>query len=113
MGMMPTTESDERIFAALADPTRRELLSKLAENSPLTATQLKQVFPISRQGIMKHLDLLAEAGLVQTYTQGREKRYLLAPERLHSVTTWIEAIDAVWEERLQRLKAFVESDEDL
>ena len=103
-------ESNERVFSALADTTRRRLLANLAESSPKTATQLAQEFPITRQGIMKHLNLLVEAGLVQSQTQGREKRYSFTPEPLQSVSEWIEAIEAKWDGRLQRLKVMVEEE---
>jgi DNA-binding transcriptional ArsR family regulator len=103
-------ESDAQVFSALADPTRRRLLLTLAEGSPKTATQLAQEFPITRQGIIKHLNLLAQAGLVQMQPIGREKRYSFRPEPLHSVSAWIEAIGAKWDERLQRLKELVEND---
>jgi len=104
-------ELEEAVFAALADPNRRKLLATLAEKSPRTATQLKEEFKITRQGIMKHLDLLAQAGLVQSQTQGREKRYWFTPEPLDNVSAWIQAIGAKWEERLYRLKDLVENAE--
>lgn len=107
------SEIEDRVFAALADSTRRQLLSTLAENSPQTATQLAQVFPISRQGIMKHLDLLVDAGLVETHTQGRARQYIITIEPLDNVNVWIASIGRRWEKRLQQLKALVESDEDL
>src|SRR5262245_15928697 len=104
-------ELEEAVFAALADPNRRKLLATLAENSPKTATQLKQEFKITRQGIMKHLDLLAQAGLVQSQTQGREKRYWFTPEPLDNVSAWIKTIGATWEKRLHRLKDLVENED--
>ena len=55
-------EIEDRVFTALADATRRRLLTRLAQSSPKMATQLAREFPISRQGIVKHLDLLAHAG---------------------------------------------------
>lgn len=103
-------ERDDPVFTALADSTRRQLLLTLAESSPKTATQLAQEFPITRQGITKHLSLLAKAGLVRAQPVGREKRYAFRPEPLHSVSAWIEAIGAKWDERLQRLKDLVEDD---
>lgn len=106
----PEAQRQDRVFAALADSTRRTLLTTLAEGTPKTATQLARDFPITRQGIIKHLDLLADAGLVQAKAQGREKRYSLSPEPLQSVSAWIEAIGAQWDERLLRLKNFVEND---
>jgi DNA-binding transcriptional ArsR family regulator len=108
---------DERVFAALADPTRRQLLTTLAENSPKTATQLAQEIQvhhqITRQGILKHLNLLADAGLVRAQPKGREKRYSLTPEPLDNISAWIDALGKKWDERLSRLKNLVESDETL
>ena len=75
-------EREQPIFAALADPMRRKLLVNLAQSSPKTATVLAQEYPITRQGILKHLDVLEHAGLVTVYQQGREKRYSLTPEPL-------------------------------
>jgi DNA-binding transcriptional ArsR family regulator len=107
------TDIEDRVFIALADSTRRQLLITLADSSPKTATQLAEQFPISRQGIMKHLDLLVDAGLVETYTQGRAKCFVVVLEPLKNVNTWIESIGKRWEDRLQQLKDLVESDEDL
>jgi predicted transcriptional regulator len=103
-------ESEDRVFTALADATRRRLLTTLARGSPKTATQLAREFPITRQGILKHLDLLARAGLVQTQTKGREKRYVFDPTSLQTASAWIETIGKQWDERLQRLKDLVEDD---
>jgi DNA-binding transcriptional ArsR family regulator len=100
------------IFSALADPVRRNLVANLAENSPRTATQLAQDYPITRQGILKHLQVLEAAGLVRAVQQGREKRYLLTPEPLMGLEEWVRAINAKWDARLTRLKAFVESEGD-
>lgn len=102
---------DAPIFPALADPLRRSLLLNLAEHSPRTATQLAEEYPYSRQNILKHLQILEEAGLVTVRQQGRDKQYSLHPEPLREVETWIKALSAKWDERLLRLKAFIESDE--
>ena len=102
---------DTPIFAALADPMRRSLLVNLAENSPRTATQLAREYPITRQGILKHLNVLEEAGLVAVYQQGREKRYVLTPEPLSELDHFVKEISARWDQRLQRLKAFLEEEE--
>ncbi len=108
---MPDREA--QVFAALADSTRRELLSTLAQNSPKTATQLAHAFPITRQGILKHLDILQDAGLVEVEAKGREKRYSLNPTPLQGISLWIDALSAKWDERLQRLKELVEGDEEV
>ena len=101
---------DARIFAALADPTRRDLLVNLAENSPKTATQLAEEYPITRQGILKHLHILEDAGLVAVHQKGREKRYMLTPEPLDELDRWLKDISAKWDERLLRLKTLLELD---
>ena len=106
--MSAPTAQQQPLFAALADPTRRALLENLAANSPKTATRLAQEFPITRQGILKHLDILEAAGLVAVRQQGREKRYELTPEPLEAVEAWVETIGEVWERRLGRLKRLVE-----
>ncbi len=105
------SQSADRVFAALADPTRRALLATLAENSPKTATQLAGEYPITRQGITKHLDMLTAAGLVQARAKGREKQYSLTPEPLVEVAAWLQAIGARWDARLGRLKQLVEAAE--
>ena len=104
-------EREARIFMALADTNRRRLLSTLARRSPQTATQLARKFSISRQGIMKHLDLLSQAGLVRAQIKGREKRYLLNPGSLRAASDWIDALGRQWDKRLLRLKALVEEEE--
>jgi DNA-binding transcriptional ArsR family regulator len=103
--------NDTAVFAALADPMRRKLLADLAENGPKTATQLAKEYPITRQGILKHLHILEEAGLVTVYQRGREKRYTMTPEPLTELDQWIKEINAKWDERLLRLKAYLESEE--
>ena len=101
---------DARIFAALGDPTRLDLLVHLAENSPKTATELAEAYPITRQGILKHLHILEDAGLVAVHQKGREKRYTLTLEPLSDIDEWIKKISATWDERLQRLKTLLENE---
>ncbi|HEX2620882.1 MAG TPA: metalloregulator ArsR/SmtB family transcription factor [Phototrophicaceae bacterium] len=101
---------DAPIFAALADPMRRNLLISLAENSPKTATQLAGDYPITRQGILKHLNILEDAGLVAVHQLGREKRYTLTPEPLNELEQWIKALNTRWDQRLLRLKILLEDE---
>jgi DNA-binding transcriptional ArsR family regulator len=103
---------DSEIFEALADPTRRDLLSNLAKNSPRTATQLAGDYPITRQGVLKHLHELEEAGLVTVNQHGREKRYTLTPDRLGELETWIREITRTWDARLNRLKTMLENEDE-
>ncbi len=102
--------TDAPVFAALADPVRRSLLANLAENSPRTATQLAREYPITRQGILKHLNVLEEAGLVAVQQQGREKRYSFTPEPLDELEQWLKDINARWDLRLLRLKTMIENE---
>ncbi len=104
-------EHEQPIFTALADPLRRNLLVNLAQNSPRTATQLKADYEITRQGILKHLNILEDAGLVIVQQQGREKRYSFRPEPLNEVDEWVKALSDKWDERLLRLKAFLENED--
>jgi DNA-binding transcriptional ArsR family regulator len=101
---------DITIFTALADPMRRQLLIDLAKNSPKTATQLAKSYPISRPGIIKHLNILKEAGLVKVSQHGRDKRYILAPEPLSELEQWLHEITAIWDDKLLRLKTMLENE---
>lgn len=92
------------IFAALADPTRREVIRHLAEGGPATATELAAQFPVSRQAVAKHLGLLDEVGLVVATREGRETRYKLRPEPLRDAMSWIAAVGARWDDRLAALQ---------
>ena len=72
-------EDDDRVFKALADPTRRFLLDRLFERDGRTLTELESELEMTRFGAMKHLRVLAEAGLVVTRRSGREKLHFLNP----------------------------------
>jgi DNA-binding transcriptional ArsR family regulator len=110
---MSSTTPPERqqIFAALADPIRRSLLEQLADGPPKTATQLAQEYPITRQGLLKHLAVLEAAGLVVTQQVGRDKRYTLQPAPLDELEQWVRDIGARWDARLLRLKTLLEEED--
>ena len=91
------------VFAALADPTRREVIRCLAEG-PATATELASRFPVTRQAVAKHLGLLDEVGLVVGTREGREMRYQLRPEPLREAMSWMAAVGARWDDRLATLQ---------
>ena len=93
-------------FAALADPTRRAILARLATGEA-TVTQLAEPFDMSLPGISKHLKVLQKAGLV---VQGRDAQWRpchLDAERLRDVAGWVEGYRELWERRLDRLDAFL------
>ncbi|MEA2628537.1 MAG: hypothetical protein QOJ10_997 [Chloroflexota bacterium] len=100
---------DNAVFVALADPTRRQLLERLA-TGPTTATGLSDRFPITRQAVVKHLGMLAEAGMVAKERHGREVRYHLEAAPLGEASAWLTTLSARWEQRLIRLKRYVEEE---
>jgi len=82
---------DDRVFRALADPTRRHLLDRLFERDGRTLTELESELEMTRFGVMKHLRLLEEAGLVVTRRQGREKLHFLNPVPIRQIhDRWID-----------------------
>ena len=95
--------SDEAVFTALADPTRRRLLSAIAAH-PATATELASGLPISRQAVVKHLSALSDAGLLARERSGRDVRYRMTPEPLTEAMTWMAEVGGQWDERLAALR---------
>jgi DNA-binding transcriptional ArsR family regulator len=93
------------VFAALADPTRRQLVMSLAAGSTVTATRLSADLPMTRQAIAKHLAMLDHAGLVAAERRGRETHYRLTPEPLADAAGWMAAVGGEWDDRLDALKA--------
>ena len=91
------------VFQALADPTRREVLTLVGRHGPVTATELATYLPVTRQAVVKHLDALRTAGLVERGKEGRDVRYGLKPEGLDHATAWMEQVGAAWDRRLTAL----------
>ena len=92
------------VFAALADPTRFQVLTRLAQTGPATATELSADLPVSRQAIVKHLYALDAAGLVERTRVGREVRYSFEPGPLGELVRWIEQVGGAWDSRLDQLR---------
>ncbi|HXA32302.1 MAG TPA: metalloregulator ArsR/SmtB family transcription factor [Acidimicrobiales bacterium] len=92
------------VFAALADPTRRQLLDQLASEGPLTATELAEHYPMSRQAVAKHITALAGAGLVIGERRGREVRYRVAGAGLGDAASWLGDVETRWDRRLDALQ---------
>ena len=99
------------VFAALADPTRRALLDRLLAEGPLSILELAEPLPMSRQAVTRHLDLLAETGLVVAERLGRRRLHRLAPESLLPVDDWLAPYRAAWNRRLERLRRHLEEEE--
>jgi DNA-binding transcriptional ArsR family regulator len=93
-------------FSALADPTRRAILARLATGEA-TVSELAKPFDMSLPGVSKHLKVLRDAGLV---VQGRDAQWRpcrLEPEKLRDVAAWVEQYRRLWEARLERLDAYL------
>ncbi len=99
-----------RTFAALADPTRRALLARLAQQDVVSVSALAQPFAISLPAVMKHLDVLAEAGLVTREKSGRTVSCRLAAGPMEDAMQWLAHYERFWSAALDRLAAFVEED---
>jgi DNA-binding transcriptional ArsR family regulator len=101
-------EGLDHVFAALADPTRRGLLERLVASGPDTATNLVAGLPVTRQAVVKHLRVLAAAGLVAPERHGREVRYAVSTDPLNPAVEWMMATGAHWDRRLDRLRRRLE-----
>jgi DNA-binding transcriptional ArsR family regulator len=91
------------VFAALADPTRREVVRSLSQRPGLTASSLAGELPMTRQAVSKHLGALYTAGLVTAHREGRETRYTFTPAPLAEAIAWMTDVGAQWDTRLERL----------
>ena len=89
-------------LAALADPTRRELVALLAVGE-VAAGQLAERFPVSRPAISRHLRVLREAGLVRSRTEGKRRLYALDPRPLRELDDWLAPYRDLWAQRFDAL----------
>jgi DNA-binding transcriptional ArsR family regulator len=111
---MPKRRSDRSLagaallFAALGDPTRLTLLRQLSDDGPASISTLAEQQSMTRQGVTKHLHVLAEAGVIDGRRQGREQVWALNPGRLADGRRHLDVIAAGWDEALARFKKFVE-----
>ena len=96
------TELD-RVFAALADPTRRSILKALRRR-PATITELARPFPVSLNAVSKHVKVLERAGLVRRSVVGREHHCRMDARAFRRATTWLEHYRGFWEARLDALE---------
>ena len=105
-----SASSLDATFRALADPTRRAMLSRLSERES-TVTELAKPFPMSLPAVTKHLGVLRDAGLVTQNREGRFRRCRLDPQPLREAGDWIAATRKFWDERLDALAAYLEEDD--
>ncbi|WP_027725823.1 ArsR/SmtB family transcription factor [Tuberibacillus calidus] len=107
---MPAVETKHDVFRAIADPTRRRILTLLTEKE-MSITSITKRFPITRTAVNKHLMILTDAGLVASRKSGREMRFKLQPEPLKEVQQWVSMFEKYWDDKLSSLRQYVESDE--
>ena len=104
---------DDRVFKALADPTRRFLLDRLFERDGRTLTELGSELEMTRIGVMKHLRVLEDAGLIVTRRQGREKLHFLNPVPIRQIhDRWIDKYTEHHRSALVDLKTKLEQKEE-
>jgi DNA-binding transcriptional ArsR family regulator len=104
---MVQSQTLDRTFSALSDPTRRDILERLTRG-PASVSELARPTGISLPGVLKHVRILEEANLVTTEKRGRTRECRLGPEQMDDATTWIESQRRQWERRLDRLEAIIE-----
>lgn len=102
----------DRTFAALADPTRRALLARLQQEDGLSVSALARPLGMSLPGVMKHLSVLSEAGLIRRCKTGRTVACYLQAAPMQEAVAWLERYERFWNGQLDRLAAFVESEEE-
>ena len=100
----------DRTFAALADPTRRALLARLDAGEAQSVSELARPFPVSLPAIMKHLDVLSDAGLIRRSKTGRVVTVELNAGPMEEAVTWLERYRRYWTDQLDRLAAYVEQE---
>jgi DNA-binding transcriptional ArsR family regulator len=100
----------DRTFAALADPTRRALLARLNGGMSASVSELARPLPMSLPAVMKHLDVLSDAGLIRRTKTGRIVACELTPEPMEDAMNWLNRYLRFWSDQLERLAAFVEGE---
>ena len=99
-----------RVFAAVADPTRRALLAELEGRGDITVSDLAKPFAMSLPAVMKHLDVLSDAGLITKTKTGRTVTCRLTAAPMEQAMEWLSRYQRFWTAQLDRLAAFVEKD---
>jgi DNA-binding transcriptional ArsR family regulator len=100
----------DRTFAALSDPTRRAIVARLSEGESLSISELAEPFPVSLPAVMKHLDVLTDAGLVSRTKTGRVVACEFKARPMEEAMQWLDRYLRFWNRQLDRLAAFVEED---
>jgi DNA-binding transcriptional ArsR family regulator len=106
---MTMTVTDDELWSAVADPSRRRVLDLLISNGEASAWRLADDVPFSRQAVSKHLVVLEAAGLVSRRRQRREVLFQVEPERLQHATSAMAELAATWDRRLDAIKRLAEA----
>jgi len=109
--MVNYPEQLDRIFAALVDPTRRAILARLEREDSASVSELARPFAIKLPAVMKHLDVLDDAGLITRSKVGRVVTVRLSPEPMREAVDWLRRCERFWSASLDRLPAYAENKE--
>lgn len=101
----------DRTFAALVDPTRRAILTRLEAEDAVSVSELARPFAIRLPAVMKHLDVLDEAGLITRSKSGRTVTVRLSPEPMREALEWLRRYERFWQASLDRLAEYAEREE--
>jgi DNA-binding transcriptional ArsR family regulator len=107
--MLESTAAIDRVFHALADGTRRELIQRLSQG-PATVSELARPLPMSLAAVLQHLHVLEDSGVVTTRKVGRVRTCQLDPAGLLRAERWIASRRALWEGRLDRLDTLLKEE---
>ena len=99
------------VFAALGDATRLQIVAQLCSGGPQPIVRLTEAAGVSRQAVTKHLEALAEVGLVRGTRDGRERIWEIQTKRLADAQRYLDQISTQWDAAIDRLRAFVETDD--
>jgi len=102
----PTGGGVDAIFRALSDPTRRDVVERLSAR-PFSVSELAGAYPMALPSFVEHLRVLERSGLVRSKKTGRVRTYEVAPAQLRVVEHWLERQRRMWEQRLDRLDAYL------
>ena len=95
------------MFQAIADPTRRSILERLAREGEMNVSELQEPFAMSQPAVSKHLRLLRQAGLVRKRSAGRNSIYSLEPQKLQEVHGWVAYFEKYWNQKLEALDRYL------
>jgi DNA-binding transcriptional ArsR family regulator len=107
--MVNHQERLDRTFMALVDPTRRAILAQLERKDGASISELAEPFAIRLPAVMKHLDVLADAGLITRSKSGRTVTVRLRPQPMREAMEWLQRYERFWSNSLDRLTAYGES----